>query len=398
MTRFWRAVEQSPCLMEVSEVWRRRLETEFESLRRFFSVTDILATRFPGETAHRQLRVVADDHGIVAIDDETGEQNRLSRSDVVCHRLNVRALARELESVLGISARFEPLGTTHHTTRIGTLPSRLQSRPVYLDLNGTREGLRRAIEAIDRHAGRSYLLLHPTGIPVDSGIETWLRLTEGALVRLCDLVAVDEFGRFVARRDPQHVFSEAIGIEPELSPRYLFKLGGTQFRMLAFDSEPVIIKESVGLWYIAHLLANPDVPIEAPLLESLHTGIDPKIASGSKGERIDPQAKREYQSRLAELDAELEDARTCNASLRLAEIENERRQLIEAIRTSLGLGGRIREDFDADRSRKAVCKAIRRAIDAVEAEHPALARHLDGSIRLGLQIAYAPPFPIDWTL
>lgn len=399
MARLWRAFEESPGLMDVAEMWNRRLGTEFESLRRIFSVTDVVAARYPADEAHRHLRIVADERAVVGIDDETGEQHSLSRRDIACHRLNVRALARELCDALGFAHRFEKLESTYHTTRIGALPARFESRPVYLHLGGTGDGLRRAVELAARHASRSYLMLHPSARPATSDIENLIRLKNGCLMQLEDLVEVDVSGRFVPNRDPQRMIAESLGIAFEsASPRYLFKLGSSELRILAFDSDPVIVKDSVGLRHIARLLAAPHVPLNATHLESLETGIDASVSSGSKGEHIDPRAVQEYRTRLSELDTEIEEAASFHDLSRLEKLQHEREQFEATLRKATGLGGKVREDFDAERARKNASRAIRRAINKIEIDHPALARHLDDAIDTGMHIVYSPPSRIDWTL
>ncbi len=144
------------------------------------------------------------------------------------------------------------------------------------------------------------------------------------------------------------------------------------------------------------MLTMPNIEVRATQLESLRTGIHEKVASGSKGQVIDPQAKREFQQRLADLAEDIEEAEGFNDVGRLEHLQAEREQLMETLRTTSGMNGDIREDYDADRSRNTVSRSIRRAINAVTEEHPALGRHLDDSIRLGLRMAYSPAEPIDW--
>ena len=40
MTKLWRAIEESPLLMDVKDVWRERLGMEFEPLSRFLEATN----------------------------------------------------------------------------------------------------------------------------------------------------------------------------------------------------------------------------------------------------------------------------------------------------------------------------------------------------------------------
>ena len=86
--------------MEVAEVWRRLLGTEFEQFRRFLMPTDIIAARYPGTDPRIPCRVIVEETGVIVVDDVSGQQHELSRSDVICHRVNMRALAKELSPLL----------------------------------------------------------------------------------------------------------------------------------------------------------------------------------------------------------------------------------------------------------------------------------------------------------
>jgi len=60
------------------------------------------------------------------------------------------------------------------------------------------------------------------------------------------------------------------------------------------------------------------------------------------------------------------------------------------------LGGRVRQKFDAERSRKAACKAISPAIEAIEKVPPQLGPYPHKSINLGLEVSYNSDVVIDW--
>ena len=46
----------------------------------------------------------------------------------------------------------------------------------------------------------------------------------------------------------------------------------------------------------------------------------------------------------------------------------------------------------------AVTNQIRRALERIRAEHPALGRHLANALRTGFLCAYLPEQPIQWLL
>ncbi|MCA9127097.1 MAG: hypothetical protein KDB22_08425 [Planctomycetales bacterium] len=103
-----------------------------------------------------------------------------------------------------------------------------------------------------------------------------------------------------------------------------------------------------------------------------------------------------YRDRLREIDEELEEATSFNDPARQEKLDEERQAILDQIKSAQGLGGRVRHNFDAERSRKTVCKAISRAVEAIEKVHPELGLHLHKSINLGLEVSYSPDVVIDW--
>lgn len=80
MTKLWRAIEESPLLMDVKDVWRERLGKDFEPLSCFLEATNVVATRLPGRTPWCSLKVVQNDDGFVAFCESTGESLASRRS------------------------------------------------------------------------------------------------------------------------------------------------------------------------------------------------------------------------------------------------------------------------------------------------------------------------------
>lgn len=91
-----------------------------------------------------------------------------------------------------------------------------------------------------------------------------------------------------------------------------------------------------------------------------------------------------------------EEATSFNEPARHEKLGDERQAILDQIKSAQGLGGRVRQKFDAERSRKTVCKAISRSIEAIEKVHPELGLHFHKSINLGLEVSYSPDVVIDW--
>ena len=174
-----------------------------------------------------------------------------------------------------------------------------------------------------------------------------------------------------------------------------FRLRG-QFWELTFDGQAVHMKDSVGLAYIARMLTEPDRDIPAVSLLAARAGIDPLIASGSSGKLLDDAARNDYSNRYTELQDDLSEARENNDLALIEQIEIEMDQLATELASAAGLGGRLREQSDVEKVRKAVSMAVSRAIESIGAEHKSLGRHLLAAISPGRVFRYSPPNTIDW--
>lgn len=174
-----------------------------------------------------------------------------------------------------------------------------------------------------------------------------------------------------------------------------FRLLG-QVWELTFAGEKVLIRDSRGLAYIARLLAAPQRDVPAVSLLAACAGIDPHIATGSKGEVLDDQARREYQQRYSDLLEDLTEAEANNDSGKIERLQAEMDQLASELANATGLGGRSRPNTDAEKVRKSVSMAVTRAIESIRAEHESLGNHLSAFISMGLVFRYAPAPSIEW--
>lgn len=85
-----------------------------------------------------------------------------------------------------------------------------------------------------------------------------------------------------------------------------------------------------------------------------------------------------------------DDERRARARQELAFIEH-------GLAAAYGLSGTPRRLADpAERARKAVANRIRDAVSRIEANHPALGRHLRTSIRTGTFCCYEPERTVTW--
>lgn len=399
MSKLWRALEDTPILMEVAAVWRERLETEFEPLRRFFTPTNRISRCMSFGKVNEHWRIIEEPDRIVAINDERYEHKFVERREALLHRIDVRALGREICEVMGWHYCFEMLGGTYHVCRIGKMPASLGALPVYFCIRKYQNELVCAIHEAAQHATGPFLFVLPTNKPMDAVATTWLQRAGGNFMAAEDLVRFDdrmEIGSMLAFADANSKLQRSLGIEISDEPRYLFRLVGTKHRFIAFDSEPIVIQESPGTFYIAALLSAPHKIIQAIHLESMWTGINAAASTGSLGTKIDSEAKQNYEAKLRSLTEEIEDIAALGGVGRLESLVSEREAIVETLCSATQRGNELREDSDANRARNSVGAAIRRAMKVIAKEHPPLAEHLTLSLSLGLELAYSPARNLDW--
>ncbi len=120
---------------------------------------------------------------------------------------------------------------------------------------------------------------------------------------------------------------------------------------------------------------------------------------GDLGEVIDAPARAAYQTRIADLQQELDEA---DATGDIGRGERARRELdflVSELTAAYGVGGRPRRAGDpAEKARTAVTWRVRHAIAKIADVHPSLGRHLRRSVRTGRYCAYEPDEAVDWQL
>jgi hypothetical protein len=129
--------------------------------------------------------------------------------------------------------------------------------------------------------------------------------------------------------------------------------------------------------------------------EPAGSGPDP----GGADPVLDDRARAAYKARLAELEAEVDDAEAAADLGRAERARAERDRLVDELARAAGLGGRPRRlGDDRERARKAVTARVRDAVGRIERAHPALGRQLREAITTGTACSYDPATPVDWEL
>jgi class 3 adenylate cyclase/tetratricopeptide (TPR) repeat protein len=180
-----------------------------------------------------------------------------------------------------------------------------------------------------------------------------------------------------------------------------------EYWTLAYAGRIVRLRDTKGLQYIAHLLASPGREVHVADLVALDADahgdggeIPPSLVEGNLGTvLVDGRARAEYKKRLDELRDDLEEATRGGDIGRAARARHEIEQITRELTAAYGLGGRPRTTGDpVERLRKAVTNQIRRTLDRIRAEHPALGLHLEKGLRTGVFCSYTPERPVSWRL
>jgi predicted ATPase len=123
------------------------------------------------------------------------------------------------------------------------------------------------------------------------------------------------------------------------------------------------------------------------------------VEQASTGEVIDATARREYEQRIRDLQADVDEAEAHSDYARAYRCQVELDALIEHLTAALGYGNRTRRGADvAERARSAVTHRIRGAIRQIASVHPALGSHLGHAINTGVHCSYRPEHAVTWTV
>jgi tetratricopeptide (TPR) repeat protein len=171
--------------------------------------------------------------------------------------------------------------------------------------------------------------------------------------------------------------------------------------LVVFEGHTVRVRDLKGMHYLERLLADPGREHHVLDLVAAESGtgvrVDGRVAGlprsglGDAGEILDPRAKEAYRRRLAEIEEDIDEARTSGDGERAAQAELERDFLVRELAHAFGLGGRERRAaLASERARVAVTRAVRQAMARIEEHHPQLGEHLTRTIRTGTYCAYVP--------
>jgi hypothetical protein len=170
--------------------------------------------------------------------------------------------------------------------------------------------------------------------------------------------------------------------------------------MVAVGRHQAFVADRVGMGYLVQLLRNPGQGISALALAAAGS---PAEASddGARHELIDGTARAAYEARIRELSEDLAEAEAHADLGRTARLRVEIDALVDQLTSATGLHGRPRAFPDrAERARTSVRKAVKRAIDEIDAAAPVAGQALRSTVTTGSVCTYTPDpdAPVDWSV
>jgi uncharacterized membrane protein len=162
---------------------------------------------------------------------------------------------------------------------------------------------------------------------------------------------------------------------------------------LAHAGALVRLKDSLGLQYLARLVAEPGREVHVlELVGGRRGGEAGAVDTGDAGELLDDEARDSYRRRLADLEEELREAESFADAERASRLREEIEFLGAELGRAVGLGGRSRRaGSSAERARSAVQRRIKNALERVEEHDRALAAYLARAVKTGNFCVFRAP-------
>jgi tetratricopeptide (TPR) repeat protein len=192
------------------------------------------------------------------------------------------------------------------------------------------------------------------------------------------------------------------GSERDAGRPGLIRREGRSWRV-AVEGREALVPDRIGMTYLAELLTRPGRAVPAVELAGGPGAGAAAAAAGVQGPRqdvLDADARAAYATRARALTTELAAAEDRDDTARAERLRSEIGALADEVEAATGLGGRPRRFADgAERARTAVRKALKRAIDEIDAAEPTIGAALHATVTTGTTCAYTPDphAPIRWS-
>lgn len=207
---------------------------------------------------------------------------------------------------------------------------------------------------------------------------------------------VEEITALLHRDEPANAAASAPGVDGS----FVLRNG---LRCIRYGSSEIAVPDLKGFRYLERLLADPGREFHVLDLVSLDQGdaeerreVPPQAGIPV----LDDEARDAYRRQLADVEADIEEARANNDLGRQELAEHDRDYLVAALSSALGLAGRARTTGStAERARTSVARSLRYALQRLEEANPVIAGHLDRALKTGTYCSYHPDplTPVRWS-
>jgi len=404
---FWDFVSYRPGLSATAGEWRRCLgEDGWRALRGRLLTGDGIAQTCVGVDG-RTLHVVAVSgrrYSLVCPVTGNLEQTGLIEADVRAYRLNVTPLRSMIAEALGVTPDPQPVRQAPRAFAFGSwAPVAGADIPAFMILPPTARLLASEIDRLLLECAGGFVLLVPKQPKLRSSLRAQIERQQATIIPLSEVIMCDASGRLSASPLWQTYqdaycskhYSDHMVPAP---PPYEFRKEG-DFWVVRFAGKQTVLKDTVGMTYIAELLAQPYKKVFAPDLLQAVSGQPVSDHAGDAGELADDQAVEEAKRRYLELQEELDEANRNNDMAAQSRLEAEMEKILDYLKTVKGLGDRTRKGSDdADKIRRSITQAIGRVVKSLgEADKlPEASQHLSNALNTGLFMSYDPEEVLPW--
>jgi hypothetical protein len=175
---------------------------------------------------------------------------------------------------------------------------------------------------------------------------------------------------------------------PKPAPSLLTLTRDGELWTLCLGEAVARLRDSKGLTYLDELVRAPHRELHVAQLVS--GGAPAEMADA--GPLLDPKARRQYETRLEDLEEELREAESFGDATRAARAETEIDALADELARAVGLGGRDRRAGAlTERARVNVQRRLRDVLKRAADAEPRIGEHLRLAVKTGTYCSYSPP-------
>lgn len=418
MRRALKVFESAPGLIRSAIDWKELLGADYQIVKPFLRLRKGLATSVPCPAKppcgcdHAVIEHGRDD--IVSVcrcGPKVCPPTKVKREDVLIYELNVASFGNTIADTLNIKSEDKTVEELSATRMIGIFsPNSVIKIPIFLTIQWDPAAFRHAVEYLVAKTQTPFILLAPTESLYTNELHQMLHLHRARFLALDAILAWN--GKFIAPDTLENIFSEFLEeVAPSKELYGLYKEGKTW--RTVFEGETNSILDSKGMDYIATLLVNPHKSIPCaelygavlvPLAEVSGEFVDDyqQIPKKSKTLNVDAvsdkKTKSNCEQRISDIESEIEIAKDTGNTEKIAPLEYEKKALQQEISRSEGLRGKLRVSGKPEKARQAVTRAVERAIQSMEKQHPKLWVHLRSTVTTGNTLTYKPDRAIRWSI